>query len=211
MVARRIRAHHTPFLRNFDPSSGTSLSQEASTDRSPKLLSFLMLIDLSPATRAAHPFMNLTNEAKEIIKSLEAERDTAKAAGTTGDWWNGSHKKGMTSKMAKHHKEGREMVRQSYMGMKEMLGIETLGTEGFDHIGFEEDIDDDDLEGLGEGDDEGVDGGETVSRVLESKEGGMEEDQLFGGDDEEALVELMGETGKRDVVHNNAEDLMDID
>ncbi|KAL8651255.1 MAG: hypothetical protein Q9210_003362 [Variospora velana] len=154
-----------------------------------------MLIDLSPATRAAHPFRNLTNEAKEVIKSLEAERDTAKAAGTTGDWWNGSHKKGMTSKTAKHHKEGREMVRQSGMAMKEMLGIETLGLEGFDQIGFEEDIDDDDLARLGEGSDEGMDGGETVSRALESKEREMEEDQHIGGDDEEALVELMGRRG----------------
>ncbi|KAL9010330.1 MAG: hypothetical protein Q9173_004723 [Seirophora scorigena] len=165
------------------------------------------LFHKEPAVRAAHPFGSLTDEAKEIVKTLETDREAAKAAGVDGDWWEGPRKKGVTQEIAKQYKAARQLMREKGLSMESMLGIETLGLGDLDHVGFEDDLEDGELEGLGEGDEEGKGGSQEVGVALESEAdgGGMEQDQDKGGEDEEALVEMMGETEVAE------EDGMDLD
>ncbi|KAL9015559.1 MAG: hypothetical protein Q9185_007050 [Variospora sp. 1 TL-2023] len=163
-----------------------------------------------PALRAAHPFRNLSDEAKQIIRTLEDERDAAKAAGENGDWWEGGRKKGVTREMAKQYKAGRRLMREKDMNVQEMLGIDTLGFDFFDRVGFEDDLEDGELEGLGDGDDKGTGGSQEVGFAPESEATGgeMQQDQHVCGEGEEALMKLMGEA---DVAPSTEEDGMDID
>lgn len=159
------------------------------------------------AVRASQPFSSLTDEAKGIVQTLETEREAAKAAGVHGDWWEGPRKKGVTPKMAKEYKAARQLMREKGLSTKSMLGIETLGLGDFDHVGFEDDLEDGELEGLGEGDGESKGGSEEVKVAPKSEAGGagMEQDQEQGVEDEEALMEMLGETEMAE------EDGMDLD
>lgn len=170
---------------------------------------WLMLImrDFRPEIRASHPFSSLTYEAKQLIKTIENERGAAKAAGVNSDWWGGSRRKGVTPEMAKQYKAARQLMREKGLDMELMLGIESLGLGDFDQVGFEDDLEDGELEGLGEGDDEGKGGSQEVKVAPESEAdgGGMEQDQEQGGEDEEALMEMLGEMQMAE------EDGMDLD
>lgn len=167
----------------------------------------LIMRDFRPEIRASQPFSSLTDEAKGIVQILESEREAAKAAGVHGDWWEGPRKKGVTPKMAKEYKAARQLMREKGLSTKSMLGIETLGLGDFDHVGFEDDLDDGELEGLGEGDGEGKGGSQEVEVAPKSEAGGagMEQDQEQGVEDEEELMEMLGETEVAE------EDGMDLD
>ncbi|KAI4195396.1 MAG: hypothetical protein LQ348_002465 [Seirophora lacunosa] len=164
-------------------------------------------MDFRPEIRASHPFSSLTYEAKQLIKTIENERGAAKAAGVNSDWWGGSRRKGVTPEMAKQYKAARQLMREKGLDMELMLGIESLGLGDFDQVGFEDDLEDGELEGLGEGDDEGKGGSQEVKVAPESEAdgGGMEQDQEQGGEDEEALMEMLGEMQMAE------EDGMDLD
>ncbi|KAL8961296.1 MAG: hypothetical protein Q9193_002130 [Seirophora villosa] len=167
----------------------------------------LQRLDFRPEIRASQPFSSLTDEAKGIVQILETDREAAKAAGVQGDWWEGPRKKGVSQKMAKEYKAARQLMREKGLSMQSMLGIETLGLGDFDQVGFEDDLEDGELEGLGEGDDEGKGGSQEVEVAPKSEADGgeMDQDQEQDGQDEETLMEMLGETEMAE------EDGMDLD
>lgn len=102
-----------------------------------------MLFHKDPAIRATHPFDELSLEAKQIVATVETEREEAAAGGTTAeDWWHGPERKGATGSEQKAFKEEREWAKAAVMvealekGEKEeaMLGL-GVEEEGLGDIG----------------------------------------------------------------------------
>ncbi|KAL9028104.1 MAG: hypothetical protein Q9196_003477 [Gyalolechia fulgens] len=120
--------------------------------------------DKNPTIRAMNPVAALSAEAKRIFAAVEREREEAKDAGLTGDWWEGERKKGITEEQAKAFKAARTMVKALEIGDEEMEGMEGLagglgamlaaetglgpgGGIGFDYEGFDHDGGDDEAVG----------------------------------------------------------------
>ncbi|KAI4168057.1 MAG: hypothetical protein LQ343_006690 [Gyalolechia ehrenbergii] len=163
----------------------------------------LPVFDKNPIIRTTHPFAALSPEGKRIVAAVEREREEARLAGLTGDWWEGERKKGVTEEEAKLYKAARNMVKALEIGDEEMLGMEGWpgglgamvagemglgpgGSIGFDYEGFDDEDDHDDdwvvsgVEMAGKrGEMEGVE--EGVGKGVEEGVGkGVEEGEMEG-------------------------------
>ncbi|KAL8753265.1 MAG: hypothetical protein Q9184_005473 [Pyrenodesmia sp. 2 TL-2023] len=106
------------------------------------------LFHKDPAIRTSNPFSALSLEAKQIVATVETEREAAAAAAAdggnaAGDWWDGPGRKGVTESEQKAFKEKREREKAAVMvealekGEKEeaMLGLGVEEEEGMADIG----------------------------------------------------------------------------
>ncbi|KAI4188167.1 MAG: hypothetical protein LQ346_005380, partial [Caloplaca aetnensis] len=70
------------------------------------------LFHKDPAVRTSHPFHELSLEAKQIVATLETEREEAAAGGNVAaDWWEGPERKGVTHAEQKAFKTQKELFK----------------------------------------------------------------------------------------------------
>lgn len=134
------------------------------------------------------------------METLQNERDEAAAAGQHGDWWVGERRKGVGPEEQQTFKEARRLLKESGAGWAERLGSGMLGLDNemeWADVGFEEDIEEADLAGLGDGgeggaEQGGVEGGRGVDLADEDEEMLEASEPVFAGEGVEELEELEG-------------------
>ncbi len=172
-----------------------------------------------PAVRTSHPFHDLSLEAKQIVATLETEREEAAGGGNAAaDWWDGPERKGVTHAEQKAFKTQKELFKHYGLGMSELLGIDDSGLgsmmEGTgvgDGLGFadsDDDVEEGERANRGSGVGEGGQGNQVASELLEM---GVEMGALEQGE-EDKMQERTGEARVEEPAEPvGAQDAMDVD
>lgn len=140
-----------------------------------------------PAVRASNPLHGLSDAAKELVKTLETERDEAAAEGVEGDWWAGVIRKGVSVEAQVEH--AREKMSRAGIDWKELLGVDGMGMEeavgipkGMQYVDYDDDVKED-----GEVNNQGF---ASMTSIVATMEEGEEEDMEMKDTEELAARHL---------------------